>query len=287
MGLQPCGDRRGLVGGVVVADQVHVQLGGDPLVERGQELLEFGGAMPAVDGSVDLAGGHVQRGEQGGDAVAQVVMACAARACPGIIGSTGADRSRAWIWRFLIDAEHQRLFRRIQIEPDDVADLVDEVRVGADLEGVDQVRFEPERLPDPAHRRLRQPVLLAIDARDQWVASPGWRSSVATTTCSICSSPIVRGAPGRGSSASPSNRRRPQTVAATCTPSAATHPTRRRLPCWICLPHSPTRSDDRCASACADFGSPRPPLAACHAPRRSTPPPSPACPRCSSRSRDV
>ena len=35
---------------------------------------------------------------------------------------------------------------------DDIADLVDELRIIADLEGVDQMGFEPERLPDPAHR---------------------------------------------------------------------------------------------------------------------------------------
>ncbi len=52
----------------------------------------------------------------------------------------------------LVHPEHQRLFRRIQIQPDDIADLVDELRIIADLEGVDQMGFEPERLPDPAHR---------------------------------------------------------------------------------------------------------------------------------------
>jgi hypothetical protein len=51
------------------------------------------------------------------------------------------------------------------------------------------------------------PDRLAIDARDQCVASLGVSSSVATTTASTCSSVIVRGAPERGSSTSPSNRR--------------------------------------------------------------------------------
>ena len=61
---------------------------------------------------------------------------------------------------FLVHTEHQRLFRRIQVQPDDVADLVDELWVIADLEGVDQVRLEPECLPDPTHGRFRQPRLL-------------------------------------------------------------------------------------------------------------------------------
>jgi len=42
----------------------------------------------------------------------------------------------------LVHTQHKRLFRRIQIQPDDVAHLVDELRIGADLERIDQVRFE-------------------------------------------------------------------------------------------------------------------------------------------------
>ena len=47
-------DRRGLVGGVVVADQVDVQVGGHLLVELGQELPELGGAVPAVQRPITL-----------------------------------------------------------------------------------------------------------------------------------------------------------------------------------------------------------------------------------------
>jgi hypothetical protein len=54
---------------------------------------------------------------------------------------------------------------------------------------------------------LLNPDRLAIDARDQCVASLGVSSRVATTTASTCSSVIVRGTPGRGSSTSPSSRR--------------------------------------------------------------------------------
>ena len=38
---QPVTDRRGLVGGEVVADQVHVQVGGDGLVDGDEELAEW------------------------------------------------------------------------------------------------------------------------------------------------------------------------------------------------------------------------------------------------------
>jgi len=47
------------------------------------------------------------------------------------------------------------------------------------------------------------PVSRAIDRVDQSVASRGVDSNVAITTFSTCSSVIVRGRPGRGSSARP------------------------------------------------------------------------------------
>jgi hypothetical protein len=62
MDPEPFGDRRVLWGGVVVADQVRIQHGGDLSVELGQKIHEFGGAMAAVDGSIDLVGGHIQGG---------------------------------------------------------------------------------------------------------------------------------------------------------------------------------------------------------------------------------
>src|SRR5262245_20445450 len=52
-----------------------------------------------------------------------------------------------------------------------------------------------------------RPSARASDRVLQWVASAGRDSRVRVTAASTCSSVIVRGAPGRGSSASPSNRR--------------------------------------------------------------------------------
>ena len=50
------------------------------------------------------------------------------------------------------------------------------------------------------------PSAAAIDLVDQCVALGGCSSSVVTITASTCASVIVRGAPGRGSSRSPSSR---------------------------------------------------------------------------------
>jgi hypothetical protein len=64
----------GLVGAVVVTDQVDVQLGGHSLVDRGQELLELGSPVLAVQFADHGPVGDVERGEQAGDPVAVIVM---------------------------------------------------------------------------------------------------------------------------------------------------------------------------------------------------------------------
>jgi hypothetical protein len=103
------------------------------------------------------------------------------------------------------------------------------------------------------------PVARAIDRVDQWVASPGVSSKVLTITRSTCSSVIVLGTPGLGSSLNPSNRRaanRPRhlpTVAA-CTPSRAPTSTldspwaqastirQRNANAWLLVPRRAHRS---------------------------------------------
>ena len=60
------------MGGVVVQDEVHVVLGGDLAVELVEELAELGGAVLAMQAAVDVAGGHIECGEQAGCAVADV-----------------------------------------------------------------------------------------------------------------------------------------------------------------------------------------------------------------------
>src|SRR5207247_8362787 len=71
---QPGFDRRGLEGAVVVADQVDVQIGGYGFVDCDQELLELGRPVLAVQLADDRTVGDVERGEQAGDPVTDVVV---------------------------------------------------------------------------------------------------------------------------------------------------------------------------------------------------------------------
>ena len=65
----------------------------------------------------------------------------------------------------LVDAEHERLAFSIHVQPDDVAHLLDEPRVGRELERPGAVRLEVERTPDARHRRLAQAELFGERAR--------------------------------------------------------------------------------------------------------------------------
>src|ERR1035438_4977835 len=49
----------------------------------------------------------------------------------------------------LIHAQDQGMLGRVHVQADDVADLVDELRVRGQLPGLLQVRLQPERPPDP------------------------------------------------------------------------------------------------------------------------------------------
>ena len=106
----------------------------------------------------DLAGGDVQRGEQVGGAVALVVMGH--RAGPAGLAAAGDGwvRSSAWTLGLLIEAEHHRPLRRVQVQPDDIDQLLFEARVVGHLERLHPPRLEVVVPPDPGHRVLADPV---------------------------------------------------------------------------------------------------------------------------------
>jgi hypothetical protein len=61
--------------------------------------------------------------------------------------------------RLLVDREDRRVRRRRQVQPGHVPDLVDQQRVGGDLEVLRPVRLQPEGPPDPVHAGRRDPDL--------------------------------------------------------------------------------------------------------------------------------
>ena len=97
-----------------------------------------------------------------------------------------------------------------------------------------------------------RPLRLAIDVRDQWVASAGACSRVATITSSTLSSRIEGGRPGRFSSGSPSRRSRTNRARHRFTVPGVTP--RSTATCLFDAPRAQASTIfDRMARLCADF----------------------------------
>jgi hypothetical protein len=139
------------VGGVVVEDGVD-QLAGwhgglDP-VEEADELLV---PVPRHALADDAAIQDIEGGEQRGRSVPDVIVGHGAG--PALLhrqARLGAVERLDLA--LLVDREHDRVRRRVEIESDDVAQLRGERRVRRQLEAPHPMRLQPVRRPDPLHR---------------------------------------------------------------------------------------------------------------------------------------
>src|SRR6266702_3448309 len=175
---QPVADHQGLMGAVVVQDQMNVQRCGHGLLDGVEEVAELAGAMPLLGLADDPAGPGVERGEQTGGAVTFVVMGAAF----DLSGTHGQQRCGA-VERLdlalLVHAEHQRAVRRSEVQAYDVADLFDEQRIAAEVRlaesaGLGHVARGPVRGRFRlALERTRQHLLDLLVAQLAWCAGPG------------------------------------------------------------------------------------------------------------------
>ena len=168
-----------------------------------------------------LAGAEVQRGEEARGAVALVVVG-------GALGRPGPHRQdrlgaiERLDLALLIDAQHDGALGRVEVQTDDVADLLHELRILGELElsrrdaaaARTPARCVTPRLREPASRghRPRRPMRRVIGRRLQRPGDHRLDLLVGDR----------RGRPGRGSSSSPS-RPRSRTAPATC-PRSRMHP---------------------------------------------------------------
>jgi hypothetical protein len=170
MALEPGTHHRMRVGGQVVDHHVQLaaRIGTGDLAQEGQELLM---AVPLGAGLGDLAGGHLQRGEQRGGAVPDVVRAGGLR-MPGPHRQRRGGPLQGLDLGLLVDAKHHRLRRRMQIQPDDVADLGLQLRVGGERERLRPPRLDPEAVPDPGDGGVRDRRALPGQRRSQQPGGP-------------------------------------------------------------------------------------------------------------------
>jgi len=145
-----------LVRGIVIDDQMNLEILGHRGLDVAQELQKLLVAMPALALGEDLPRRDVQRREQRGRPVSEVVV----RDPLDIAQVEREERLRAiegLDLTLLIDAQHDRVVERVEIEPDDVAHLFDEERVGGELEMLLAVGLEPEGRPDAVDGRFGEP----------------------------------------------------------------------------------------------------------------------------------
>ena len=104
----------------------------------------------------DLAVKDIEGGEQGGGAVALVIV-CHGGAAPLLHGQPGLGAVERLDLAFLVDAEDHGMGRRIDIEADDLLEFVGKFGIVGDLERAHAMRLEPVPLPHPPHRRRTDP----------------------------------------------------------------------------------------------------------------------------------
>ena len=118
----------------------HVRLNG---VQEADELLV---TMALHASTNDLAFEHVESSKQCRCAVALVVMGHGAG--PTLLhGQAGLGAVEGLDLRLFVDREDDGMGGRVDIEPDNIAQLVDELRVGGELKVLDPVRLKTMRAP--------------------------------------------------------------------------------------------------------------------------------------------
>lgn len=163
MAFEPGADLSGLVSAAVVQDQVEVQVLGRRAVNLSQEIEELFGPVAPGQPAHDLAGENVKGGVQARGAMALVVVR-APLDLAGLEGQQGLRTVERLDLGLLVPAQDHRVVRRVEVEADDIDHLVGELRVLADLEGLEAMRFEVRRLPDLPDLPRRHPGGLGHEA---------------------------------------------------------------------------------------------------------------------------
>ena len=143
---------RMLMRGVIIADDVYLLVGRcrfDNQVEKANPFL-----VPVLfhAGSKDATVSRIHRSEEGGGSVAFVIVSQRFATSflerkPGLSAIQGLDLA------LFIAGQHDGVFRRVEIEANDILELLLEMFVVGELEGSYPVRFDPVCSPYPAHAR--------------------------------------------------------------------------------------------------------------------------------------
>ena len=126
MALEPTLHGRCLVCGVVVEDQVEVEMRERLSVDLLQERQELFGAMARQAFPDDLAGRHIECREQRRGPVTLIVV-CHGAGTALLDGQARLRAIESLNLALLVDGKHQGFLGRIEIEADDILHLLGEV----------------------------------------------------------------------------------------------------------------------------------------------------------------
>src|SRR5450759_424098 len=143
---QPGLDVGGGVGRGVVDDRVQVTTreAASQLLEEAEEVWSAVCLRALAD---HLAGRHLQSSVEACQAISFVVVSLTSRYTRAK-GQKGLRAVEGLDLGLLVHADDERVRRRVEVQPDDVNDLLFQVRISAELEGLDPMRLKVVGLPD-------------------------------------------------------------------------------------------------------------------------------------------
>ena len=155
---------RVFVGSVVVHNQMEIQFRRSFEIDRFEKSDEFLVAMPRHAVSDDSAIKRDEGSEQRRGAVPYVIVGHSA--APALLQrQAGLCAVKRLNLGLLVDAQHERLVRGIEIQPDNVVKFVNKLLISAQLEGFGQVRLKIVLLPNTSHRSFANPLRFGHEPR--------------------------------------------------------------------------------------------------------------------------
>src|SRR5437870_7645608 len=149
---------------VVVQDEMHVEFCGHVAFDGIEKSAKLAGTMTTMKLAQHVTADQVESREQAGGAVAFVVVAAAL----DLSGAHGQQR-RSAIQRLnlalLVHTQHQGAVGRVEVKANDVANLVNEQRITAQLEGLAAMRLQGKSAPDATDAALAESGGLSQRAR--------------------------------------------------------------------------------------------------------------------------
>jgi hypothetical protein len=156
MTFEPSANTGMLVGGIVVDDGVDRLARWDLLLDEIEEANELLMAMTLHVATDHRAVEDIHRGEQRRCAVPLIVVRHGSGATL-FQRSSGLCAIKRLNLALLVDRQHDGVCGRIDIEPDDVAQFVDETRIVGQLEPAHPVRLQTMGAPDALNRTHAEP----------------------------------------------------------------------------------------------------------------------------------